>query len=292
MKDSTKKPATWWWFTKGCTPTAGWQGATWKPWRCGIAESVEDDHIRARVGQVEYLGRHLIDWGVPIVKPIGGHAVFLDARRFYPHIPQEQYPAQALSCNIYVDSGVRTMERGIVSAGRDTKSGEERHPKLELVRVTIPRRVYTQAHMDVVAESVLEVYEQREQARGLKMTYEPKYLRFFQARFEPIESTRPERPAREEPGPSFGRRIWRLGARLSQTGGTGSFRVSGREDFGELVAGLRRGFLSKGRAHDEKTARRGYRRPYTNLHIMNNLLLFVSRGTIRRQVLVLAGQSI
>ena len=156
----------------------------------GIAESVEDDHIRARVGQVEYLGRHLLDWGIPLVKPIGGHAVFLEARGFYPHIPQEQYPAQTLAANIYVDSGVRTMERGIVSAGRDPKTGEERHPRLELVRLALPRRVYTQAHMDVVAESILEVYEQRDQARPLKMIYEPKYLRFFQARFEPAESSR------------------------------------------------------------------------------------------------------
>ena len=150
----------------------------------GIVESVEDDHIRTRIGQVEYLGNHLIDWGIPIVKPIGGHAVFLDAKAFYPHIPQSQYPAQALACDIYIDSGVRTMERGAVSAGRDAKTGEEHFPKLELVRITIPRRVYTQAHMDVVAESVLEVYEQREMARGLRMTFEPKYLRFFQARFE------------------------------------------------------------------------------------------------------------
>jgi len=152
----------------------------------GIVESVEDDHIRTRVGQVEYLGNHLLDWGVPIVKPIGGHAVFLDAKAFYPHIPQSQYPAETLTCDIYIDSGVRTMERGAVSAGRDAKTGEEHFPKLELVRITLPRRVYTQAHMDVVAESVLEVYEHREQARGLRMTYEPKYLRFFQARFEPV----------------------------------------------------------------------------------------------------------
>jgi tyrosine phenol-lyase len=150
----------------------------------GIAESVDDDHIRTRIGQVEYLGQHLVDWQVPVVKPIGGHGVFLDARAFYRHIPQEQFPAQALTANLYIDSGVRTMERGIVSAGRDPKTGEQRFPSLELVRITIPRRVYTQAHMDVVAESVLEVYEQREQARGLKMLYEPKYLRFFQARFE------------------------------------------------------------------------------------------------------------
>jgi tyrosine phenol-lyase len=152
----------------------------------GIVESVDDDHIRTRIGQVEYLGNHLLDWGIPIVKPIGGHAVFLDAKAFYAHIPPAQYPAQALTCYLYIDSGVRTMERGAVSAGRDPKTGEERFPNLELVRVTIPRRVYTQAHMDVVAESILEVYEQRERARGLKMIYEPKYLRFFQARFEPL----------------------------------------------------------------------------------------------------------
>jgi tyrosine phenol-lyase len=152
----------------------------------GIVESVDDDHIRARIGQVEYLGQHLIDWGIPIVRPIGGHAVFLDARAIYSHLPQSQYPAQALAANLYVDSGVRAMERGAVSAGRDPKTGEERFPRLELVRLTLPRRVYTQAHTDVAAESVLAVYEQRTQARGLRMVYEPKYLRFFQARFEQI----------------------------------------------------------------------------------------------------------
>ncbi|MGA2483959.1 MAG: tyrosine phenol-lyase [Candidatus Acidiferrales bacterium] len=151
----------------------------------GIEESVLDDHIRARVGQVEYLGNHLIDWGIPIVRPVGGHAVFLDAKAFYPQIPQEQFPAQALTVSLYVNSGMRTMERGAVSAGRDPQTGKDRFPELELVRITIPRRVYTQAHMDVAAESVLDVYEQREQARGLRMIYEPKYLRFFQARFEP-----------------------------------------------------------------------------------------------------------
>jgi tyrosine phenol-lyase len=152
----------------------------------GIVESVDDDHMRARIGQVEYLGQHLIDWAIPIVRPIGGHAVFLDARAIYAHIPQSQFPAQALAADLYIDSGVRSMERGAVSAGRDPKTGEERFPKLELVRLTLPRRVYTQAHTDVAAESVLAVYEQREQARGLKMVYEPKYLRFFQARFEQI----------------------------------------------------------------------------------------------------------
>lgn len=152
----------------------------------GIEESVEDDHIRARVGQVVYLGEKLMKWGVPIVKPIGGHGIFLDAKAFLPHIPQTQYPAQTLAAAIYLDSGVRAMERGAVSSGRDPVTSAERMPKLELVRLTIPRRVYTQAHMDVTAESVYCVYEERERIRGLRMTYEPKHLRFFQARFEPV----------------------------------------------------------------------------------------------------------
>lgn len=150
----------------------------------GIEESVQDDHIRARVGQVQYLGEKLLGWEIPIVVPIGGHAVYLDAKRFYPHLPQDQFPAQTLTVEIYLDSGVRTMERGILSAGRDPHTGEHRYPKLELVRLAIPRRVYTQAHMDVTAESVLAVYEERHKARGLRMVYEPKHLRFFRARFE------------------------------------------------------------------------------------------------------------
>jgi tyrosine phenol-lyase len=150
----------------------------------GIEESVQEDHIRARIGQVEYLGRHLIDEGVPIVRPIGGHAIFLDAARFYPQIPQDEFPAQTLAAELYVDSGVRAMERGIVSAGRDPATGDHHRPRLELVRLTLPRRVYTQAHMDVTWESVAELHEKRDQARGLRMVYEPKYLRFFQARFE------------------------------------------------------------------------------------------------------------
>ena len=152
----------------------------------GIEESVMDDHIQARIGQVEYLGDLLLEWNIPIVRPVGGHAIFLDAKAFYPHLAQDLFPAQALAAELYLDSGIRAMERGIVSAGRDPHTGQHRYPKLELVRLTIPRRVYTQAHMDVTAESVLEVYENREKVRGLKMVYEPKYLRFFQARFEPV----------------------------------------------------------------------------------------------------------
>ena len=150
----------------------------------GIEESMSDDHIRARIGQVRYLGELLEQWAIPIVRPIGGHAIFLDARRFYPHLAQTDFPAQTLAAELYLDSGVRAMERGIVSAGRDPATGDHRFPKLELTRLTIPRRVYTQAHMDVVAESVKAVYDKRAATRGLRMVYEPQYLRFFQARFE------------------------------------------------------------------------------------------------------------
>lgn len=150
----------------------------------GIEESVQDEHIRARIGQVQYLGQKLLDWGMPIVEPIGGHAIYLDAKRFFPHIPQDEFPAQRLAAELYVEGGIRAMERGIVSAGRDQQTGKHYYPKLELVRLTLPRRVYTQAHMDITAETVEEVYYNREKVRGLNMVYEPKYLRFFQARFE------------------------------------------------------------------------------------------------------------
>jgi tyrosine phenol-lyase len=112
--------------------------------------------------------------------------VYLDARRVYPHIPQDAFPAQLLAAELYLDSGVRAMERGIVSAGRDVETGRHHYPRLELVRLTIPRRVYTQAHMDVVAESVAAVCGRSDKPRGLEMVFEPECLRFFQARFRPL----------------------------------------------------------------------------------------------------------
>ena len=151
----------------------------------GIRESVDDYHQKARVGQVEYLGNKMIEYGIPIVKPIGGHGIFVDAKEFLPHLTQDEFPAQTLAAEIYIESGVRTMERGIVSAGRKS-NGQNYYPKLELVRFTIPRRVYTQAHMDVIAESTAMVYERRKKITGMKMVYEPQYLRFFQARFEKL----------------------------------------------------------------------------------------------------------
>ncbi len=152
----------------------------------GIDEAVSEDHMKARIGQVEYVGNKLIELEIPIVQPIGGHAVFLDAKKFLPHLNQLQFPAQTLAAELYLESGIRAMERGIVSAGRNKDTGENFLPKLELVRLTFPRRVYTQAHCDVLVESIYEVYQRRNEVKGLKMVYEPKYLRFFQARFEPI----------------------------------------------------------------------------------------------------------
>eukprot|EP00486_Rosalina_sp_Unknown_P014832 CAMPEP_0201592988 /NCGR_PEP_ID=MMETSP0190_2-20130828/190725_1 /ASSEMBLY_ACC=CAM_ASM_000263 /TAXON_ID=37353 /ORGANISM="Rosalina sp." /LENGTH=505 /DNA_ID=CAMNT_0048051995 /DNA_START=95 /DNA_END=1612 /DNA_ORIENTATION=+ len=152
----------------------------------GIIESVDDEHQRSRIYQVHYLGKLLSQYNIPLVKPFGGHAIFLNAKQFLSHIPQNEFPAQTLAAEIYVDSGVRSMERGIVSAGRNKETGDHNYPKLELVRLTIPRRVYTQSHMDLVAYSVNNVYQNRDKITGLKFTYEPENLRFFLGQFDKI----------------------------------------------------------------------------------------------------------
>ena len=152
----------------------------------GIEEAVQEAHIRARIGQVEYVGEQLTALGIPIVQPVGGHAIFLNAKKFLPQLKQVEFPAQTLAAELYLESGIRAMERGIVSAGRNKQTGDHYYPKLELVRLTFPRRVYTQAHCDVTAEAVEAVYARKDKIKGLKMVYEPKYLRFFQARFEKL----------------------------------------------------------------------------------------------------------
>lgn len=152
----------------------------------GLREGAQYEYLKYRINQVRYLGELLKKKNVPIVNPIGGHAVFIDAAKFLSHLPREQWPAQTLSAAIYEESGVRTMERGAISKGRDKITGENIFPKLELVRLTIPRRVYTNSHMKYTAEAIIHLYEKREEIPGLKIVYEPKYLRFFQARFEQI----------------------------------------------------------------------------------------------------------
>lgn len=171
---------------EGMPSYGGMAGRDMEAMAIGLQESMQFEYIEHRVKQVRYLGERLKEAGVPVVKPIGGHAVFLDARRFCPHLTQDQFPAQSLAANLYLESGVRSMERGIVSAGRDKTTGKNHSPKLETVRLTIPRRVYTYRHMDVVADAVIRLYQRKESIKGLRFVYEPKQLRFFTARFEEI----------------------------------------------------------------------------------------------------------
>lgn len=175
---------------EGLHTYGGLAGRDMEAMAIGISESVQYDSIRARIGQVEYLGELLDSAGIPVVRPFGGHGIFINALEFLPHLPRNQFPAQALAAALYVESGVRAMERGAVSAGRDPDTGDDIFPKLELVRLTIPRRVYTQAHMDVTAESVIALHENPKDIVGLRFVFEPKNLRFFQARFAPVEGSR------------------------------------------------------------------------------------------------------
>ena len=171
---------------EGMPSYGGMAGRDMEAMAIGLKEAMQEEYIEYRVKQVRYLGEKLMDAGVPIVRPVGGHAVFLDARAFCPHLDQTVFPAQALAAAIYVEGGVRTMERGIVSAGRDKITGKDHAPKLETVRLTVPRRVYTYKHMDVVADTVIHLHKHKEDIRGLKWAYEPKQLRFFTGRFEQL----------------------------------------------------------------------------------------------------------
>ena len=153
----------------------------------GVEEMLGDRYIRSRIHQTAKLARLLLDAGVPIVMPPGTHAIFLDAKRFLPHVDQDEFPAQRLAAEIYVETGVRAMERGNVSKGRDAATGKNHRPALELVRLTIPRRVYSHDHMKAIAEGIIALYQRRETIKGLRFTHEPPHLRFFQARFAPIE---------------------------------------------------------------------------------------------------------
>ncbi|MFD9891774.1 tryptophanase [Amycolatopsis sp. NPDC059027] len=171
---------------EGLHTYGGMAGRDMEAIAAGIAESVAEDHIRARIAQVEHLGGRLRDAGVPIILPLGGHCVCVDATAALPHLPRTGFTAQTLAAAVYLQAGVRGVERGAVSAGRDPVTGENRFPPLEFLRLAIPRRVYTRSHIDYVADNVIEVHQQRESiVRGLAFTYEPRHLRFFQARFAP-----------------------------------------------------------------------------------------------------------
>lgn len=152
----------------------------------GLREMVDDAYINSRIEQTAYLGELLHQAGIPIVLPYGGHAIFLDARAFLSHLDQDQFPSQMLAAQLFIETGVRAMERGNVSKGRNPVTGQNFRPALELVRLTIPRRVYTRDHMKAVAEGIIKLYEKRHTIRGLQFTYEPEHLRFFQGRFVEI----------------------------------------------------------------------------------------------------------
>lgn len=169
---------------EGMPSYGGMTGRDMEAMAIGLKEAMQEEYIEHRVKQVRYLGDLLQDKGVPIVRPVGGHAVFLDAREFCPHLEQSRFPAQALAAALYVEGGIRSMERGIISAGRDKLTGQDHAPRLETVRLTIPRRVYTYSHMDLVADAVIRLYRHSQDIRGLKWVYEPKQLRFFTGRFE------------------------------------------------------------------------------------------------------------
>ena len=160
----------------------GMSGSAMEALAQGIREAADEPTIKHYVGQAQYLGRRLEESGVPIVVPVGAHGVFIDAKRFLSHVPQAQFPAQSLAAAIYLAGGVRTMERGIVSG----QHGSDPYDGLELVRLTLPRRVYSQEHLDYVVEVVQDVLAVRDDVPGLEMTYEPEHLRFFLARFEPL----------------------------------------------------------------------------------------------------------
>jgi tryptophanase len=154
----------------------------------GLREVLDEDYLNFRVGQVRYLGELLDQAGVPILKPIGGHAVYLNAKEFLPHIEQAQFPAQSLVVALYREHGIRGVEIGTVMFGRrDPATGRTIHPELEMVRLAIPRRVYTNMQITYVAESIVDLYRRREMIHGLRLTYEAPALRHFTARFEELQ---------------------------------------------------------------------------------------------------------
>ena len=173
--------------TEGFPTYGGLAGRDLEAIAQGLEEVVDEHYLQYRIRSIEYLGEKLLKEGVPIIEPPGGHAIYLDAKRFTPHIPPEQYPGQSIVCELYIEGGLRTTEIGSVMFGKyDKQTGKLIPAMMELVRLAIPRRVYTQSHIDYVAEVVTEVYKMRNKLKGYKIIYEAPILRHFTARFQPL----------------------------------------------------------------------------------------------------------
>ena len=170
-------------LTEGFPTYGGLAGRDLEAIAVGLDEVLEEDYLNYRIVSTAYVANKLDEAGVPVMLPAGGHAVYLDARRFLPHVPPLEYPGQALSVELYVEGGVRGVEIGTVMFGKDPHTGEEKPAHWDLVRLAIPRRVYTQSHMDYVVEAVAQVYERREEIGGMRIVREPRFLRHFSAEF-------------------------------------------------------------------------------------------------------------
>ena len=170
-------------LTEGFPTYGGLAGRDLEAIAVGLNEALEEDYLKYRIISTAYLGNHIAAEGVPIVQPPGGHAVYIDARAFLPHVPPVQFPGVALAAELYLEGGVRSVEVGTLMFGKRDEYGVEQPSQLDLLRLAIPRRVYTQSHIDYVVEVILEVWRRREQIRGLEFTYQAPFLRHFTARF-------------------------------------------------------------------------------------------------------------
>jgi tryptophanase len=173
--------------TEGFPTYGGLAGRDLEAVAQGLEEVVDEHYLEYRIRSVEYLGERLVAAGVPIIEPPGGHAIYIDAKRFLPNLPADQYPGQSIVCELYLEGGVRGVEIGSVMFGKYDKNGKLIPAMMELVRLAIPRRVYTQSHIDYLIEIIIEVFKNRNKLKGYKITYEAPMLRHFTARFEPLK---------------------------------------------------------------------------------------------------------